>query len=38
MKTCSYYKTLLDRGVSTLFIIGKPAVINDLRKFKNSSS
>ena len=31
-------KTLLARGVSTLFINGKPAVFNGLRKFKNLPS
>ena len=31
-------KTFLVNGISTFFINGKPAVINGLRKFKNSSS
>ena len=31
-------KTILVNGLSTLFINGKPAVINGLRKLKNSHS
>ena len=31
-------KTLLANGVSTFFVNGKPAVINDLRKFRNPPS
>ena len=34
----SLNKTFLANGVSTLFINGKPAVINGLRKFKNPPS
>ena len=32
------YKTFLANGVSTFLINGKPAVIDGLRKFKNSPS